>query len=343
MTLLLGLLIFSFILTSIAIVPFINLLYRFKFQRQPQITTDAFGKHTPIFDSLHRGKAGRPVGGGLLIITLVTLLFIFILPLTRFMGIQLTQIYPIDSEINIILFTFISFGLLGLYDDIMKFFGVSQTGFFGLRLRHKFIIQWCLGLITAFWLYSALQIDIINIPFLGVFEVGFWFIPIAAFIIVSFANAVNITDGLDGLASGVLLITLIALWLLSSSILDLPLSMFLALWIGSLIAFLYFNVFPARLFMGDVGALSFGATIAVVGILVGKIFAVTVIGGIFVIELISSLLQLLSKRFRHRKIFPVAPLHLFFQLKGWEEPKIVMRFWLASMMMAFFGLWLAVI
>jgi len=188
-----------------------------------------------------------------------------------------------------------------------------------------------------------LQIDIINIPFLGVYEVGYWFIPIAAFIIVSFANAVNITDGLDGLASGVLLITLIALWLLSSSILDLPLSMFLALWIGSLIAFLYFNVFPARLFMGDVGALSFGATIAVVGILVGKIFAVTVIGGIFVIELISSLLQLLSKRFRHRKLFPVAPLHLFFQLKGWEEPKIVMRFWLASMMMAFFGLWLAVI
>jgi phospho-N-acetylmuramoyl-pentapeptide-transferase len=343
MALLLGILILSFVVTSICIVPFINLLYKFRFQRHASGTKDAFGKLTPIFDYFHRDKAGTPIGGGLLVIILVTLLFSLIMPLVRYAGIDITHIYPIKSEVNIILFTFISFGILGLYDDIMKFFGVKQTGFFGLRLRHKFIIQWVLAFIIAVMIYRNLGIDIINIPSFGVLNLGYLFIPFAAFVIVSFTNAVNISDGLDGLASGVLLIALFALWILASSILDTPLSIFLVLWIGALIAFLYFNVYPARLFLGDVGALSFGATIAVVGLLVGKILAVTVIGGFFVLELTSSLLQLLSKKFRGKKLLPVAPLHLWFQYIGWEEPKIVQRVWLASMMLAIFGLWLAVI
>jgi phospho-N-acetylmuramoyl-pentapeptide-transferase len=108
-----------------------------------------------------------------------------------------------------------------------------------------------------------------------------------------------------------------------------------------LIAFLYFNIFPARIIMGDVGALSFGATIAVIGLLLGKIMALTVIGGLFIVEITTSLLQILSKKYGRRKIFAVAPFHLWLQLKGWEEPKIVMRAWLASIMFAVFGLWLA--
>lgn len=343
MILLLGILIFSFVLTSVCIVPFINLLYRLRFQRHSKGSKDAFGQKTPIFDTFHLNKGGTPIGGGLLIIILVTLLFSLLLPLVRWAGITITNIYPIKSEINILIFTFLSFGLLGLYDDVMKFFGVEHTGFFGLRLRHKFTIQWLLALIIAASLFWFLEIDIINIPFIGVLNLGWVFIPVAAFVIVAFTNAVNVTDGLDGLAAGILLITLFALWILSSAILDTPLSIFLALWIGSLVAFLYFNVFPARLFLGDVGALAFGATIAVVGILVGKLMAVTIVGGLFVLELTSSLLQLLSKRFRHRKLFPVAPFHLWLQMIGWEEPKIVMRAWLAAIMLAFFGLWLAFI
>ena len=119
--------------------------------------------------------------------------------------------------------------------------------------------------------------------------------------------------------------------------------MFLALWLGSVIAFLYFNVFPARVFLGDVGALSFGATLAVVGLLLGKVIAIVVIGGIFVLEISSSLIQLLWKRFAHKKLIPVSPIHLWFQLLGWEEPKIVIRSWLAGIMLALLGLWLAVI
>ena len=148
---------------------------------------------------------------------------------------------------------------------------------------------------------------------------------------------------LDGLASGALLISLAAFWIISASILDSPLSVFIAIWLGGLIAFLYFNVYPARIFLGDVGALSFGATLAVVGLILGKAPALVIIGGVFVIEVASSFIQLMWKRFFHKKIFSVAPLHLWFQYKGWEEPKIVMRFWIISIIFAIFGLWLALI
>jgi phospho-N-acetylmuramoyl-pentapeptide-transferase len=343
MPLLLGLLLFSFLATSISIVPFINLLYTIKFQRQKQVTVDAFGKHTPIFDKFHADKAGTPVGGGLLVIGVVSLLFFLLFPLVKFLGVYVTQVYPLREELNVIFFTFISFGLLGLYDDIMKLFHIDKTKIFGLKLRQKFIIECFLAIIIALMLYFNLHIHILYIPFLGVLNLGWLFIPFAAFVIVAFTNAVNITDGLDGLAGGILLISLFAFWYLSASILDTALSMFLALWIGAIIAFLYFNVFPARIFLGDVGALSFGATFAVVGLLLGKVMALLFIGGIFVFEITTSLMQLLSKKYRHKKLFPVAPFHLWLQHTGWAEPKIVLRFWLAAIMLAIFGVWLSLI
>jgi phospho-N-acetylmuramoyl-pentapeptide-transferase len=192
-------------------------------------------------------------------------------------------------------------------------------------------------------MYFNLKISFVNVPFLGVFDIGMFFIPLAAFIIVSFVNAFNITDGLDGLACGLLMIALFSFWLLSHTTLDTPLSIFLALWLGSLIAFLYFNVYPARIFLGDVGALSFGATLAVVGLLIGRTFALVVIGGFFIVEAGSSLIQILSKKFRKKKVFTAAPLHLWLRNIGWEEPKIVMRAWLAGIMLALFGLWIAYI
>ncbi|HKZ35387.1 MAG TPA: phospho-N-acetylmuramoyl-pentapeptide-transferase, partial [Patescibacteria group bacterium] len=264
-------------------------------------------------------------------------------PLAKYLGVFVTHVYPVNEEVHVIFLTFLSFGLLGLYDDIMKFFKFDRNGWFGLRLRHKFLIQWLLAFVIAAMLYFNLNISFLYIPFLGTFNLGFWYIPFAAAVIVSFANAVNITDGLDGLASGVLMVALFAFWFLSAAILDTPLSFFLTMWLGSLIAFLYFNVYPARLWLGDVGALAFGATFAVVGLLLGKVMALPVIGGIFMAEITSSLLQLLSKKLRGRKLFPVSPLHLWLQLLGWQEPKIVTRAILASIMLAIFGVWLAVI
>lgn len=337
----LGILLFSFLLTSVAIVPFINLLYFLKFQRLQQQSRDVFGSLTPVFNLFHRKKAGVPVGGGLLIITAVSLLFAIMLPLLRYFGINITSVHrDITSEVNILFFTFMSFGILGLYDDIKKFFQLEATDFFGLRLKHKFIFQLILAFIISIMLYQNLGISFINIPFIGTFNLGMFYIPFATFTIVAFTNAVNITDGLDGLAGGVLMISLFGLWILSSTILDVPLSMFIALWIGALLSFLYFNVFPARIFMGDVGSMAFGATLAVIGLLLGKVFSLVIIGFIFILEVTSSLIQLLSKRFLKTKVLPAAPLHLSLQKMGWDEPKIVQRAWVVQILLTLFGVWL---
>jgi len=336
----LGLLLFSFLITSILVIPFINLLYKLKFQRQKQVTTDFLNKKTPIFDKFHNLKSGTPVGGGLLIIISVCILFLLLFPVIKFSRIFISNNYPINQELFIIFFTFISFGILGLYDDIYKFFGFKKTGFFGLKLRHKLILQLVLATITSLLIFFQLKIDFIYIPFLGAIHLGWFFVPIAVVIITGFANFFNITDGLDGLSSGLLMIALFAFWFLSNTSLDTPISLFLALWIGSLIAFLYFNVYPARIWLGDVGALSFGATFAVIALLLGKIVPLLIVGAPFIIEGLSSAIQIISKKYFHKKVFPAAPIHLTLQQIGWEEPKIVNRAWLAGIILAIFGLWL---
>lgn len=344
LALFLGILIFSFTLTSSAVVPFINLLYKLSFRRANQETLDAFGNRTPIFDKFHSGKAGVPVGGGLLVVMMVSLLFATMIPALHYFGIDVTSIHRnSQAEVNILFFTFLSFAILGLYDDIKKFFHFDDSKFFGLRMRQKLILQVILAIIIACMVYFQLGISILHVPFIGTLNLGYFYIPFAAFVIVAFANAVNITDGLDGLAAGILMFSLFGLWVLSSTILDVPLSVFIALWLGSLISFLYFNVFPARIFMGDVGSMAFGATLAVIGLLLGKILALFIIGFIFVMEITTSLAQLLSKKYLKKKLMPAAPFHLTLQELGWIEPKIVQRAWLIQIMLTIFGVWLAVI
>lgn len=344
MALFLGLLIFSFIITGIAIIPFINLLYQLKFTRKTEAPK---GKKAPLFDKLHDWKAGTPVGGGILMIFVVSAIYALLFPILKYLGVYISAVHSLRDEVNIIFFSFISFGLLGLYDDLMKFFGKTEKGVFGLKFgipgQAKFFIQLILASTIASMLFFNLKIDLIHIPLTDVtFHIGYWYIPFAAFVIISFANAFNITDGLDGLATGLLMICLFAFWGLSATILDTPLSVFLSLWIGALIAFLYFNIYPARIWLGDSGALSFGATLAVVGLLIGKIFALVFIGGFFVIEVASSLIQIIAIRVFHRRVFKIAPFHLLLQARGWEEPKIVARAWLAGLMLAILGIWLAV-
>ncbi len=331
----------------VLIVPFIDLLYKLNFKRARQKTIDPFGRPTPIFDKFHAKKAGTPVGGGILVILVVSILMLLAMLLIDVLNLNMTFNYTNKSaEIGVLIFTFLSFGALGLYDDVKKFFGFQKTGFFGMRMPQKLTIQILLALIIACTLYFSLGINFVNIPFIGQLYLGWLYVPFAAFVIVAFTNAVNITDGLDGLAGGIMLISLFGLWLISSlstTKLDGPLSLFITLFIGSLITFVYFNVYPARIFLGDVGALSFGAIFAVMGLLIGKPTALVVIGGIFVVEIFTSLVQLLSKRFLKRKFFPVAPLHLLFQKIGWSEPKIVQRFWLLQIVLTLFGIWVTLI
>lgn len=323
----------SFVLTSLLLLPFIDFLYKIKLQRQRQRTKDPFNNPTPLFDKMHGWKTGTPFGGGLLIIFVTTLVTLW--------AYGLLHIEVEFWELFILLFSFLGFGLLGFYDDLKKILNARSDPFFGLRLSHKFAIQWLLALILAFAIYFKLGYSFIYLHWFGQVPLGFLYIPFAAFVIVSFVNAFNISDGLDGLSSGLFIICLIALLIITASQLDSFLAIFIAILMGSVAAFLYFNIHPARIWLGDVGSLSLGAMLAVIGLLTGKIPALAFIGGVFVIEIASSLIQILSKKFLKRKMLPIAPLHFYFLKKGWEEPKIVMRAWLAGFIFALLGLYIA--
>ena len=334
---------FSFLICSLLIVPFINLLYKLHLTRKKEAPKS--GK-IPLFDKLHDIKVGTPVGGGVLLIAVVTILFAISLPLASFLGLFVKSSFTLRSEIFVIFFTFISFGILGLSDDLLKTFRKPTKGvlglWFGLRRNQKFILQWILGFFIGYVIYHFLGIHIINIPgFHIVWDLGVWYIPFAAFMIVAFSNAFNITDGLDGLSVGLLIICLGVFEVIATGNLDTPLLFFISLWIGALFAFLYFNVWPARLFLGDTGALSFGAMLAVIGLITGKILALVIVGGIFIAEAASSLIQIVGWKYLKKPIFPLAPIHHTFLARGWKEPKIVMRAWILGLLLAVFGLWLA--
>lgn len=329
-----GFAILSFFVTAVWLVPFIDFLYRIKLQRQKQKTRDIFNKRTPMFDKLSEWKVGTPFGGGILIIFVVTALTLF--------AYGILQVDVKLWELGVLLFSFIGFGALGLYDDMKKILNGKSNAFFGLRFKYKFLLQWVLALVIGVVLYMN-GYNFVFVHWLGEFSLGFLYILFAAFTVVSFVNAVNITDGLDGLASGLVLICLIAFLTISQNILDLSLGIFIAILMGSVSAFLYFNIYKARLWLGDVGSLSLGAALAVIGLLSGKTIAIAFIGGVFVIEVGTSLIQLLSKKFLKRKVFPIAPIHLYFLQKGWEEPKIVMRAWLVGLVFALVGLYIAFI
>ncbi len=330
---LLGLTILSFFITMILLIPFIDFLYKIKMRRVKQITRDPFNERTPVFDKFHEWKVGTPIGGGILIIGVVTILTLWAY------GILDANVKP--WELFVIFFSFISFGVLGFYDDLKKMVDYRKATFFGLRLRHKFIIQWILALIIASVFYFQLGYNFIFIPGFNLIPIGMLFIPFAAFIIVSFVNAVNIADGLDGLASGLLLICLMAFLTIASQQIEGTLGIFIAILIGTILAFLYFNIYKARIWLGDVGALSLGAVLAVIGLLSGKTFSLAVIGGVFLIEIMTSLLQIIWKKYYGKKLFPAAPFHLYLQKRGWEEPKIVMRAWLVGIVFAIIGVYIA--
>jgi phospho-N-acetylmuramoyl-pentapeptide-transferase len=341
----LGLIIFSFIITGSLTIPFINLLYNLKLIRRKEMLS---GNKASLFDKLHDKKAGTPIGGGILLVATTLGLFAFIIPLMNQMGVTIQSSFDLASEQFIIFFTFIAFGLIGLLDDYKKIFSRPKPGklgaVFGLTKKQKFLLQTVSALIVAIFLYSQLGIQILYLPIIGnVLNLGIFYIPFAAFVIIFFANAFNITDGLDGLSTGLLIIYLFAFIILAAGNLDTPLFIFISIWIGALMAFAYFNVYPARIFLGDTGALAFGAMIALIGLIIGNVASQFVIGGLFVAEATSSLVQILGWKFLKRRILPIAPLHHTFEVFGWEEPKIVMRAWLAGIMLAIFGLWLATI
>lgn len=314
-------------------VPFIDLLYLLKkrFEKETFLKRQS---ETPIHDQLMKEDIQTPSGGGILLILILTLL---------------SLVYAIFSKsvdfvsLGILLFTLVTFGTLGFVDDVRLIFTRRSGKFLGLDKKKMLLTQLILASLVSTMLYFVAGLNNIYIAGLGNFIIGPWYIPIAAFVIVSFANAYNISDGLDGLSAGLLTICLFAFLALSSATLNLTLGSFIGIWIGALFAFLYFNIWPARIFLGDAGTFGFGATLAVVGLLTGKMLALAIIGGMFVVIVASSLVQILSKKFLSKKILPIAPIHMYFKFIGWPESKIVVRFWLAQALFAIFGLWIGLL
>lgn len=332
---LLGLIIVSFFITSFLLVPFIDLLFNLKRQHKKDAIKNLLNKDTPIHNQLLAGKdIDTPVGGGILVILILVILSSVVILITK---------RRFDGSVYALIFTTLSFGVIGLLDDLRKIFSSFSGKYLGIRGRYLFAMQLIAASISASVLYFVVGYNNIFIPLVGNLILGWWYIPLAVFAIVSFANAYNISDGLDGLSSGLLLICLFAFLALAYTVLNNNLAIYIGVWIGALIAYLYFNVYPARVYLGDAGAFGFGATLAVIGLLTGKILGLAVIGGVYVIIILSSVIQLASKKILGKKFFSVAPAHMYFKYIGWEEPKIVVRFWLAGVIFAILGLWLALL
>lgn len=333
--------IISFLFTSLLIVPFIDLLYKLKFFKKKTAITS---KNKNAAVTHIKSKAKTPEGAGLLLIGILIFLFPAIFALFYSVNGTITSNFPIAKEIGVIIFSLLSFGLLGLVDDVVKFFDLQQEkGFSGLKTKTKLIIQIVLALIISIYMYYGLGINFINIPLIGTVHLGPLFILFATFVIITFSNAVNFTDGVDGLSMGILLFCLFGYLVISVNIIDTPLSTFIGIWIGTIIAFLYFNVYPANIFLGDVGSLSFGATLATIALLSGKVFIVFIFGLLFFVEFLSSLIQLFGYGVLKRRILPVAPAHYLFLRKGWKESQLTQRAWIATIILVVIGLFLSVI
>jgi phospho-N-acetylmuramoyl-pentapeptide-transferase len=231
-------------------------------------------------------------------------------------------------------------GAVGLLDDMINIRG-QGTGVAGLRSSLKFIMVIAMSLILGWFFYTKLGYTSVHIPFAGDWEVGAWIVPLFVLTVVSTGNAVNISDGLDGLAGGLLGIAFAVYGVIALLQGHLMLAGFCFTVVGAILSYLWFNIYPARFFMGDVGSFAFGTSLGVVAMLTNTLFLLPIIGIIFVAEAGSSLIQIVSKKVFHRRIFLSAPVHHHLEAIGWPETKVTMRFWVIGCVAGFVGLLLA--
>ncbi len=287
---------------------------------------------TPIFSKLHAHKSGTPVMGGILIWgTVLTLAILF--SFTQFLSPELYNKFNFLSrkETLLPLGVLVFSALVGLFDDWLDARGKGKKGGGGLTVKHRLAVYTIIALIGALWFYFKLEWDLFHIPFLGGFELGWSYILIFMFVIVATSFSVNETDGLDGLAGGVLLTSFASYGVISFMLEKYDLAVFCGVIVGALLAFLWFNIIPARFYMGDTGSMSLGVTLGVIAMLTNTALILPIIGSVFVLESASVIIQLVSKKFRNGKqVFKSAPIHHHFEAIGWPEAKIVMRFWVIA-------------
>ncbi|UMZ73255.1 phospho-N-acetylmuramoyl-pentapeptide-transferase [Natranaerofaba carboxydovora] len=307
------LIIVSFII-SIALTPLlIPLLTRLKFGQQIR----------NLGPRRHMEKSGTPTMGGLVFLLASVISLIILVPIEEFSGVA------------ILIFVTIAMGLIGFVDDYIK---VVKKQSLGLRARQKIIGQLLVVAIFGFYLLSIDHSTKLFIPFTDItIEIGFFYFLLVAMMILGTANAVNLTDGLDGLAGGIVIIGLTAYIIVAHMMGLNNIAYFGSSLMGGVAGFLIFNLHPAKIFMGDVGSLSLGSALAVMAILTKTELTLIIVGIVLITETVSVILQVLFYQLTGKRILLMSPLHHHFELSGWSEWKVVTTFWLVSLIAAFVG------
>lgn len=298
-------------------------------------------KLAPIMAKLHAKKAGIPSMGGVVIWGTVLLLILAYRAACYFDVPGVCQLSFLSrAQTRLPLAILVAAGLIGFLDDWLNAKKIGAHGG-GLRKRWRILSYASIALVGAYWFYSRLEWDFMHVPFMGTFHLGWLYVPIFVFIMIATSFSVNETDGLDGLAGGPLIASFAAMSAISWSQGRVDLATFCIAICGALAAFLWFNVPPAKIFMGDTGAMALGSVLAAVAMITNTALLLIIIGLPFVIESASVLLQVFWKKVFKRKLFKSSPLHHHLEAIGWSEPTIVMRTWIISFLCAAVGIILA--
>lgn len=301
--------------------------YRFKFWKK-QRSTSTTGEKLQVFTKLHAAKFKRniPTMAGLVFVASIIIV---------------TLLFNLDRRQTWLpLAALVGGAAVGLLDDVINVRG-NGKGVAGLRSSLKFAMITIIGLALGWFFSVKLGVHDIHIPFAGDLAIGWWIVPLFAFVVVATGNAVNISDGLDGLAGGLAATAFGAFGVIALLQGNVLLAGFCFTVTGALLSYLWFNIYPARFFMGDIGSFALGASLGVVAMLTNALLLLPVIGIMFVIEAGSSLIQIFSKRVFKRKIFLSAPVHHHLEATGWPETKVTMRFWVIGMVAGFVGIFFA--
>ncbi|HSX02093.1 MAG TPA: phospho-N-acetylmuramoyl-pentapeptide-transferase [Candidatus Saccharimonadia bacterium] len=320
-----GSLAFGSFLLSMALTPmYTRLAFKYKLWKQPR-ETSVTGEAATVYQKIHAAKHKRhiPTMGGtvtIVAIAVITLLF----NLSR-------------SQTWLPVFVLVAAGLVGLFDDYLNIRS-EGLGIAGMRGRIKFGLILGIAILGALYFYYKLGYSLIHIPAVGNFDLGWLYIPLFIAVVVSTANAVNITDGLDGLSGGLLSTAFGVYAVIAYFQHNFGIAGFCATVVGAILTFTWFNIYPARFFLGDSGAFGLGITLGVIAMLTNTVVVFVIIAGVFVVEAGSSLLQIISKKLFKRKIFLSAPLHHHLEAIGWPETKVTMRLWVIGQVLGALGL-----
>ena len=316
-----------------------HFLYKHKMWRKEARTKAIMGDEAKVFHRLHEKREVKvPRFGGILIwvvTALVILLFFILSKISDAFWIQKLNFLS-RGQTWLPLFTLISASIVGLFDDLLQVFGKGKSTDGGMTFSKRFLMVVLIGIIGAWWFYFKLEFDSVHVPLVGDIIIGFWYIPLFVLTVLA-CWAGGVVDGLDGLSGGIFASIFGAFALIAFFQGQINLASFCAVIVGTILAFLWFNIPPARFYMGETGILGLTAVLAVVAFLTDSVFVLPIIAGILVLEAGSVILQILSKKIRKKKIFLCAPFHHHLEAIGWPACKITMRLWVIGIILAVLG------